>query len=67
MSRSLSICVAVAGLAVMLALRGASLPGWAAITIYPAVCVTTMVFGMRALDRDPAEREPDPAEQPAAD
>jgi hypothetical protein len=54
-------CLAVVGIVLMLALRGAEPPAPVTVVLYPALCVGTMLLGMRALQRDD---ESDPVAEP---
>lgn len=56
MRRSHFACLAVLGIVLMLGLRGSEPPTALTLVVYPALCVGTMLIGMRALQRD----EPEP-------
>ena len=60
MRRAHFACLAVLGIVLMLGLRGTEAPSAVTLVLYPALCVGTMLIGMRALQRD----EPDPVTEP---
>ena len=60
MRRAHFACLAVLGIVLMLALRGSELPTAVTLVLYPALCIGTMLIGMRALQRD----DPDPVTEP---
>ncbi len=61
MHRAHFACLAVLGIVLMLSLRGAEPPTAVTVVLYPALCVGTMLLGMRALQRDD---EPEPVAEP---